>query len=808
MMKVKLIFAFFTVLIISGTVFSQDRVLYRPAKYVKPIDETDLKVSSERASSYWRVYSDRSDNVTYNSPEDTTNSNFNKRLYFLDVFYVIDERDEYIRILKDPNFDSRNNRLSGQKINYGWIHKSKVILWDHCLVTENQVSRKTMVVNTIEHLGDPTQEDPDYLYFRNRPSSDNYERTGRSSHLFEFYFVMKTEKVENTIWVLVADKESFILDNVEDVIWGWAPQSRLTPWDNRVAIEPNWDPDAVIERRKTNKIARLFTDDAAAKKYQQGVIPNENKILWENDLLGDRPLGYLRRFPILTRGKKDDEIIQVGALGDIVAGKDILDPVRVARLQKLITETEKKAGTVNVIFVIDGTQSMGRYYAAVVEGVKQSVDVIREIRSDCQYNFGAVVYRDYTEGDKAVEIHQLNGISNIVTRWLLNIEAKDVNNFTTYESMFNGLEKALDKNIMAGSQSNIFPQQNNVVILIGDAGNHPDDTKRKNVDGIVERLVDMNCHFVAFQVHRGVHGAYQDFIDQSIEIMEKNINAHLDKFRGNIRDLSLGDLTINPTLETRGNFYESKNGLFISKVYGISRGSTLSPNELKESIKSFILDMNERTTRLLNELRRIELGYGEEGIIDTESDPSTSNVFVRAAIVELLIRNGFNQSQIELAFDRKFQLYTRSSSTFIIQGQQYPLFRRVVLMTHSELSRLRTDINYILGAADEVEQIANAWKTILKRYVGNISDEEMRKYTLKDLHGMVTDIPSQSIALDFSIADIYDPIFTRERKTEYINYLRKKEVELEKIFNEGEHYSCSFRSNNILYFWIPVEIMP
>jgi len=172
------------------------RTLEFPIKYRQPINEYDyLPASSDSVESgtAWMVLSDRDNNETSKDPDGDGGY---KTLRFLEIYFVIEEKGEYVRIVKDPGISSLD--LSANFIPYGWIHKSKLIMWTTCLKTPKaRIARKAMVLNTVSEIKKKSGK-PDLVEFKKGPEESS-RNSGFTSRLFQFFFVMKTDTVNDMV---------------------------------------------------------------------------------------------------------------------------------------------------------------------------------------------------------------------------------------------------------------------------------------------------------------------------------------------------------------------------------------------------------------------------------------------------------------------------------------------------------------------------------------------------------------------------------------------------------------------------------
>lgn len=98
---------------------------------------------------------------------------------------------------------------------------------------------------------------------------------------------------------------------------------------------------------------------------------------------------------------------------------------------------------------------------------------------------------------------------------------------------------------------------------------------------------------------------------------------------------------------------------------------------------------------------------------------------------------------------------------------------------------------------------------ILASILGSDKRNEIMNMKGSDLHNVVFGLPAQSeLITDVKLRDIVERTVISDAQFEqYVQYLSFKLGELRKIVNEV-NYEQSFRSNNIVYYWIPLETFP
>ena len=504
--------------------------LNQPIKFLMPAVGDDLSIdistvdSTKRMNLPWEVYSDRDENITYLTKN--TQKQF-KTINYLSNFFVYKEDGNLLHIIKDDTFNK--TIFSENAEDFGWISKSKLLLWNHDLVTEKgKINRKAMILNTVEQLKGESEDDtPDVVKFRKGPENKAHF-TGEESQLFQFFYIYKIS--EDGKSVLLGKNSFFGSTTVQKVMKGWVPRSRAIFWFNRLAVEPNWEEEAVAQRNSGQKV-NFFAHKADAVKFKANQPVADSKVIWNNDPLNtERLIGEWRRFPILRSEEKDKAILTTGVMGDIYTKQGKLlaeENQKIAEMKRKIDNQISHKRNIKIIFVVDGTKSMSGVFKAVSGAVKSTADKLNlEYRGKYGENsidFAGVIYRDYSEG-RARQCRTLGFNSSQSFEQFFNPdEARDIKNNTYYESMYLGLETAL-------RSLGLDEDQTNVVILIGDAGNHYPDSEGRTANAIAKLMADNYCHFIAIQAHNSSKSkAYEAFITQNKVIALSTATKYLLK---------------------------------------------------------------------------------------------------------------------------------------------------------------------------------------------------------------------------------------------------------------------------------------
>jgi len=297
-----LVYNFFSV-----EIFGQipQKALEIPVKYLKPEKGVSLTLSNKRRpNSFWVVFSDKAGNETY---ENATGKKIKHVIGFLDDFYVAEETDKRVHIVKDTDY---KEGFSASAEDFGWIDKKNLLLWNHCIITKSRkINKKGMVINTIESLkNDKTntgdEEKVNYFY-----DSHLTKSTAKSSKVYDILYIYKIK--DDAILLGV----NYVTDvyHAKDELLGWVSAKKIAIWDNRIAIEPNWDKEAARERKEKNIKTTFFIDISKAKLFAEGKQLNEKYVIWNNDTYEKRNIGNWRRFPLLSYNK-ETKIIKAGVI--------------------------------------------------------------------------------------------------------------------------------------------------------------------------------------------------------------------------------------------------------------------------------------------------------------------------------------------------------------------------------------------------------------------------------------------------------------------------------------------------------------
>lgn len=800
-------------ILIGSTVFGQ-HIMSRPLKYNEPHRNIDLRPVSESERDPvqpWFIFPLSDNTPVYSEPG---GSHRVRSVNFGEILWVIEEQGNFLKIAKDDRPDVFT--LSNRAEIFGWIRKDDALLWRTALMDpQTKIYLKGMMMNTTRALGS-TQVN----YRRVQSFKDPALQipTEYESRLFEIFHIYKYSPRHNSVLLGRSPYISSIEQARERItgnIIGWVDLDRVLEWDTRVAIEPNWNTDAVGERMQKNIRSIVFNPaegpqkDRCAHEFSRGQATRNCDIAWQDDIWDtqggafERRPGYWRRFPVI--GDYGRNIYEIMVMGELTSetGQRITHEVD-ARTRQSLNELIEQYRNINVVFVIDGTNSMGPFYQSAINSVNRIVEIIKRTGDGLKnLRFGYVVYRDYAERDRLVEVRQLTTNADHIVRELRNVKAEDLYDTFTHEAVYYGLKTAFDR---------VLDQRyndTNILIHIGDAGNHyRDDPSQVPQSEIIDLMVKYKCHYIAYQAHHmSDHQAYRDFPHQIREIMSRAA----DRIYNEWKNMGREDIERPVLSQVRTNVHRIENG-HPMLVMAAGRGQTMDlailENEITRAIEE-IDNYTDVTIELAREL--IERGRGIEEIITQTSDGMYVSSFA-PGIMNFLVRLGHDETEIQGYYSKNVQFVTEGYAASYHEKLNFPLFSPVLLMDNTEFIRIHGRLERLRGATttpgDTRENLRNAWIELLKRHVGVDRETEYEEITLQQASSMVFGVPLRAGMLDIPLRDITDTsVFNDRMLSRYINHIVFKFNELDRIANKPD-YRFAFMSNDIRYYWIDIDLLP
>lgn len=741
------------------------------------IKQGNLGEDTKRA---WVVYSDRSHNSTYLTPSYDNKSNitlsFGQRLFvakiengFALVFTDEKDQDKYPKINKSAQF-------------LGWVPIENLLLWQTCPKSRHEIYQKALVVYDPES---DEEADPNYLL---NPAV-NGEKSNIKATDLDILFVMKTRIVNGKTYYLLSNQMN-IFRNVRSDLNGWLPSELITPWDQRLVLEPTHRPGWVYEYEQRNlKPVTFLKYEQAEKFYQDGTM---DSAFSTDNLSRTRMKPEIMRYPIIG-STQNEHIFQVAAMS--AKEGDGYQNNR-AEIMREMNQLTKQQQNINVIFVIDATSSMKEFFPAISKALKDvmSRQFFTNPETKSLIRVGCVLYRDYADQKRTegIEYRPLTSNLESISSFLTQVNPRSIDN-DDWEAMFDGIETALDHRKMGYE-----PDQSNFLVLIGDAGNHPKDKNKRiwqevSID-LAEQMSKNKINFIAYQINNKGTRAYDDFRNQ-VSLMQNKLTAHYS----NDINIPMKYVRIRPGVlklvrETGSTDIPIYN-MYTYQEVGKSESALDMTNEIVNKIEDFYQQVTERIVQL----RRVaEGGY------------KLNNQVEVGHISEMLRFAGWPQARIQ----RTIRLMQRGGvAKFItyapekVQSIPYNIYNYVLFFSRDELTKLVQALDRINSTdPNQARLCQEAFIALGKSMLGEFTEAQIGKMDIDELVSQMYGIPirietRENVQID-NIVNL-----PKDQVNRIINDFKKGLSTLKDILaNDGQ--GGRFEKNGIEYYWVELQHMP
>ncbi|HVY63015.1 MAG TPA: VWA domain-containing protein [Planctomycetota bacterium] len=605
------------------------------------------------------------------------------RAGFLDIFWVARrsaDRAYLLAVTLTPD-DKVKDVL-------GWVRTSDVLETFEAQKTRDEVHRKALVVN--RWTGGAGARG---IECRNGPGvrSDGkpYDRVIDLAY-FYFTYIYQEQEINGIAYYLLGNRPAIAeRDNARGSIYGWVKADGVQVWDTREAIQ--WRKDNVKRRERSGGASvfetidelRLWNQGIRRKKSGEAIEPIMRERLSE----GAWPFSQTR-FPLLgvvPASGAEGELLRIGVVGDQVSETGEHRPAVQRDLDSDGIEQVRGAlRTVDILFVIDSTGSMEKYFAAAAEACRKIIDgaSARLAKAESKnLRMGVVFYRDYCD-ETDPELKQRSYLTSCKA---LTSDVDAVRRFISEETctsggggdditeaVFHGMKTALDS---AGFADGSW----RVLVLIGDDGNHPDDPRGYTEQTIAAELKTKDCRFFA------VHAVPSDRLR----------DPGPDLFRDQVRQI----------LKAMGEADPQSHYVNVAVADGVA-----------EAISTSALSAVKRSSQSLEALNRIAVEG--RGIADVSKGFDTE---IMGHLLDLLKKKGIDVAAYQKS---SAQIFAPGYVSTLDPGSGEAQTTPMVLLSQREVEKL---ISY-LGDFLETRGKANlqrAWQEALTKNLGEDPDENV-----------------------------------------------------------------------------------
>lgn len=733
-----------------------------------------------RSKNYWFVYSDRENNTTYTAPNSKvkySSLDFNEQVRIAII------QDGYALVYYDPKFGDEWPKISADVQWKGWVPMSNLLLWDSCPVNDKGIYNKAMICANIDkdvkngNLG---------KLFKNPDNPKDY--TSLSTN-FVYYFEMK--RVGN---MALLAKENTLNGQSYKVLYGWVDANSFVAWNQRTCLEPTWEIDDVDYFAANGTKVPIYEDVNKSRKAAS--IGYEKKSSSTYDPYMYRMNGDVLRYPILD--KSTSSLWHCSTFSS--PGTSTINKGSTSKEENKVIKLAESLRQVKIIIVIDGTKSMEDYYAPVKEAIKQ-VNSYFQKAQEVKVQVGAVIYRDYADGDKLVEKFPFSKPENPqLAQWLdsggkggIKSSAKDK---TMDEALFYGINYALDS-------FQLNPNESNFMFIIGDCGNDAKDTKVTR-ETIINKLVSKNVNLIGFQVRNFPSSAsFGAFNNQLQYIMMQSMQKRYASF---------------PSM---------KGKKVISKMNSTKDGYTFVPDNSTGATFFYAshryVQNGEMASAKLEELMRTAFTYVQETVTKSE------DVVINASTIIDAFEKGedggtFTQIDYDFLVNKLGKEYVESlkkqNTTISFKGytpkketsSDREYYKTVIFISQEEFNTLMIRLKDLYAVAqaksNDRAPYVKAMKALIQGMIPGISDAEMQQKDINEVMRLISGVNVQTGTMKtYTLAQVASTAAVKPAA--YLSILNDFKIKYQKLMSiKSNPYKFVRKFNGATYYWIPTEDLP
>lgn len=728
---------------------------------------------------HWVVYSDRKDNVTYTKPDGKvkyTTLGLNEQVRIAKI------QNGYALVYTEPMAGIDYPKISHEAVSKGWIPMSKLLLWHSCPADSFGIYQKALICANLD------QASSDMLgrLYLNPENKSDFKQLSSD---MKFYYVMKTVgKLSLLAHTHTLDGQSNLM------LYGWVDQQSYVPWNQRSCLEPTWDKESVTYFAKNDVKIHFYADSNREKTLAvSGFSLKEEPAKYDKYLY--RMSKDQLRYPILDNNTSKlyniSTFTRLNSEGTYDMSSANNEKAKAIEYSRKITQEKLN---INIGLVIDGTSSMGDFYPAVIEAIKKSCSDI--FNSQYKIKVGAVIYRDYADGDThSANVFKLTSPNQKeFYTWLesgAGYGIKSAPADKTYEeALYLGINTALD-------QLGFKDDQSNILIVVGDCGNDRNDTKFERED-IVKKIVDKDVHLMGFQVRNSsANQAFALFTAQMSYLIKSSL-------QGKYAQLKL-DTPVSVDIEKTIDGYELVNNhnsiIYMGSHSFPAANTTFDLDKLSTLITHSVSKCAASVQRQVDLLvHHATVGFANSNMAGDV--PNIDKAFVRSQVG-----------------DANYEQLNKTNTLITFSGyadkeeQARQLFKPVIFISSDELTELLAKLDPVNDAAamenpNNREAYVNAMKALAMKLTGN-NVEAVNSMGHREIMRMIQGLNEATDALKgYTIEQIANPQSV-DNKT-YLGLLsdfRTKYRNLRKI-KDTKDWKYAIEMNGIKYYWIPAEDMP
>lgn len=763
--------------------YSGKRIQKMPVNFRYPTPQTK-DPSGKTEATAWIVFSDSEGNYTTTTPGGTL---VFKKLNFMQPFFVSDEKNGYLRLVKyDPSILKKGSRIGDKRkaVSYGWIPRSKVLMWQKALVDE-RTRFPFKAVGIISGAGPIAQ--PRYYFAHDSiivyNSPELQTPATEKLKLNDLIYIYKFS--EDGKKALVGHASQLTADSAAAYTAGWVSADVVHLWGSRLYVgmgnTASYDNDSLT--------AKYF------KAHLQPVTPDGGAFEYDPLLPADNPL--FRMAPVVQRRGLGLNMPYRSAVAHNVFDKSSNTVINIkgSRIDYNNYLRLRRFGNhVNVMFVVDGGSAMRDYLPGITNTIQNFEDVFgKKGYASYNYRFGAVVYRG-SEG--CVQSPGMNvfepsdNFSRVVD--FINKQAtmtQRCNGAVADQPYYEGLMEAVK--ILKR-----YPMQTNIIIVAGSTGNKKSGSV--NEDVLVRGLAEVDARMLVFQVYNKFDPSFNNFVLESRQLLEKT--AQLEAEQKKLRMVKGEGLAVTQQFNTAytdsvSYYLNYPDGSLIpGAIVFPGRGAVKTNREMMTALNRFLGEVYTDNRQIIKSLDSVFMISGRL------KEKITMPVMAAVNNGKNVVPDNLGEQLPHNAFKYYFEVEAKEPLVDKNSPMEYAILlsQDEVLQLSDLLSRLAGD-NLQQDGKDFRKKLAreyvaygeSQWKDMYNR--GAIRSMKLPVY-LERVTGMPQ--PLEPFAR-YSVADLKRNMSAADFE-KYINYLRKCNEVVKKQLQTADY----FISNGEPYFYI------
>jgi hypothetical protein len=800
-MNLKISFFAIFVLLLANSMFAQKpvkgtRILDRPVRYVDGPDGTYEAPSPEkkgRKAVLYIVYSDRDNNTTYESPK--SGAKVKETIGFMQPFFVVEDAEDYVHIVEfnAKAYDLLNKKITSDLKDYGWVHKDKMLLWQHAMIDKKtRFTKKCLAVNSLKTLQNVEQyAKDDNLRLYNEPKLG--KENNADVRLYNFLYVYD----EEAGYVLIGKSIKFEPGS-KDVILGWVNKDIIQIWDQRMALEPKGG-GAGQARKNNDTPIRIYTEEKDARGYQQRgkLYEGGTRLPFSDSWEKEYPAEW-KRLPIIEFPKDGAEILHTGVISKVYndRGEEILDIDEQYKITKDYERLRKEKSNINIVFVVDGSPTMSKYKTPIMQAIYNSTARLDQLSNNTAPEFGAVFYRNPAEelcGNKEVEVIELTGNERDIGR---RLEEEFNKPACSVPQKYASLDKAINAALGLFLKSKQI-EQTNVMVIIGGEGYSPASGVKKFE--LIDKLAKAHCSMMCFQPESNGDDSFFLFTNQVRDLMSLSAEE-IKKSYAELASKTTEVGYINADDFEMVRLDCPQAAPLPGEIVWVAANQPMDAERLQSRIEGIVTETMESNAHIFARGDSKVTGMGER----FEMDEGT---------LHFLSQMKIDKEMIKKTSDRNIQFFVEGYTPKKLMGAQEEQYRYVVLLEDREFSDLIDDFERLAVDGKEYREyrdlIEVAYKSMVMSMFGRGESEDIvKELDLSDINARLNGLASAkgTRLLDFKLADIHDEgLVSDDRIAAISTYFVDQLVSLNQFRNDP---TKSFLSGGFRYYWVPQDLLP